>query len=299
MNKSELVQLFRDHNFEQGFGLKSVVEGASPVVVGVLDCGKKDVNSRWRIAQWWSRFSLEGVEPVFLPSGGVEYSNEGKTFRWEPDQDGVNVLTLYVKGYNEYEGKIRPDGAGWPHLLIEQHFDQTLYIHKLKSLFVHYEVLITECINYISKEEYDPQKHCAHVVSFFAIGNRNRDKKSYGQYFWFGMPIFDSRYDIPPAYQAKDAPSDPDAEKKGTGMFIYEVDGRELWDRNINDGKWHMMEKNMLPYILEGFYVAREHGYLEDADLEDMALNSFNMGWEVTGPYDAGVKLKNISAEYA
>ncbi len=298
MNAKKRNQMFKDRNFDHGFKLKPTINIGKPAVVSVLDCGKDNINPEWSIAQWWSRFSLEGVKPLPLASGGVEYSNDGKIFRWEPEPDGTNVLTLYVKGYKEYEGRIRPAGSGWPHLLIEQSFDRPVHVHQLKALFVHYEVLITECVSYVKKEDYDPKKHCAHVVSFFAIGNRNQNKRSYGEYFWFGMPIFDSRYELPQAFCAKDVSNEPNAEKKGTGMFIYSVDGRELWNGNINDGKWHVMDKDVLPHILEGFSTAKQRGYLKDADLEDMAINSFNMGWEVTAPYDAGVKLRNISAEY-
>ena len=39
-------------------------------------------------------------------------------------------------------------------------------------------------------------------------------------------------------------------------------------------------------------------GFLKDATEKDLKFKSFNFGWEITGNFDAAMKIRNLSGEY-
>ena len=40
---------------------------------------------------------------------------------------------------------------------------------------------------------YDPGMHTGHFLFFFTVQNLNWDSKGYGDYYWFGIALYDSR----------------------------------------------------------------------------------------------------------
>ena len=38
---------------------------------------------------------------------------------------------------------------------------------------------------------------------------------------------------------------------------------------------------------------------MKNSELADLTFGSFNVGWEMTGTFNAGMQLRNISAKYA
>lgn len=290
------IEIIKDRGFKNGFtyAYSDKDSNSKKYLHNLFEQEGKIPN--WRIAQWWSKFPIDEKEPVKLREGCAGYRNDGITLILE-NGDYSNVLTMHMDTENEYKDYIRKDGDGFPHILATQIFEGLPKIHEMHSLTVSYTVRISACENKMKPKDYIPSKHCAHVVSYFAVKNKNSDKESYGEYFWFGMPVFDSRWDFPKEFRAKDGSDDKNAQKKGTGMYIYTMCGEKLWSKPIGDGNWHSFEKNVLPLMLEGFSDAKQKGYLKDAELKDMELFSYNIGWEIPGTFNAGVQLKNIFAE--
>lgn len=275
------TELFQDPKFAQGFNLSTL--HSSTTIVDVLNFGKSNVTPRWHLAQWWSKYSLQGQSPVAMPSGGIGYSNEGKRVILYPGGE----LQLDVMASNEYT-RPRQNNENWPHLLIGQEFADSPKIVDLTSLLFNLEVKFDQVENKMSPEEYVQSIHAAKVTAFLTVQNRNRSSSDYGDYLWFGVPLIDSRYDIFPGFSAKDG---------GTGKFIYTVNGHEFWDTRNDDGQWHPLHKDLLPYIMQAFTTAKARGYLPNTVLTDLQLGSFNLGWEVTGTFDVSMRLKNISLQ--
>jgi len=147
------------------------------------------------------------------------------------------------------------------------------------------------------EKDYDESLHCAHTSAIFAVENTNPKSKSFGRYFWMIFPVFDNRYKFPAGAEVQDG-GDDSQEKKGTGMFIYSLDGSLFWEDSIFDGRWHTFSHDILPYIRDGFDAALRRSYLEDVSFNDMKLKSFNFGWEITGNFDASMKIRRLSGKY-
>jgi hypothetical protein len=72
-----------------------------------------------------------------------------------------------------------------------------------------------------------------------------RDSPDRDDFYWFGVPFFDNRDDVPPAYMAQDAGKDD-----ATGKFIYTVDGRALGVAPLKTGRWLTLDADLLPCFL-------------------------------------------------
>ena len=50
-----------------------------------------------------------------------------------------------------------------------------------------------------------------------------------------------------------------------------------------------------IEYMKEAFELAKEKGALKESEWKDMAVNGFNIGWEVSNLAKVGVKIENMS----
>jgi hypothetical protein len=41
---------------------------------------------------------------------------------------------------------------------------------------------------------FDPRRHTAQFVFYLTVQNRNRQSGGFGDYYWFGVPLYDARY---------------------------------------------------------------------------------------------------------
>ena len=138
---------------------------------------------------------------------------------------------------------------------------------------------------------YTPLLHAAQFQIFFSVQNLNLKSAGYGQYLWFGVPLYDDRERIPKAYQAKDA-----GKEDATGMFIYTVAGREFTTRSLHDREWVTIDKDLLPLMRDGLKAAWQSGFLKDSQsLADYRITGMNLGWEVPGIVDVEMQLRDLS----
>ncbi len=288
---SDDSEVFSDPGFDHGFRLSTL--HASHIIVDTLlfdadpvkHGGGIIVNEpSWKLAQWWSKHSLEGVKPFKMAPNVSGYVIPGKKVVRYPNGE----LYLEVAGSQEYE-RPRRHNEPWPHLLIEQKFTPGMSLASVRGLRFHVEVKLDFIQDHMTHDEYDPELHAAKVSAFFAVKNQNEASASWGDYIWFGIPIYDSRYDIFPGYQAQDA-----GKATATNKFIYTLDGRKVWERPVHDGQWHSLDIDLLPHMRTAVQTAASRGYLRDAAFSDLHVESFNLGWEVTGTYDAAMRLKQL-----
>ena len=137
--------------------------------------------------------------------------------------------------------------------------------------------------------EYDPGLHAAQFQMFFIVSNIRPDSADRGNYFWFGVPFYDSRHDVPPAFMAADA-----GKKDATGKFIYTVAGTTLGEASLKTGQWVALDVNLLPHVLAGLQEAAKRGYLKDVRPHDYAVANMNLGWEIPGTFDAAVQVQDL-----
>lgn len=281
------VKIIHDGNFDGDFSVLNV-SNSNPVQVGILrfDNEKPGIDTVWKLAQWSSKYNIAAAK-LQQSKKQYFYENKGKRITKEIDKN-QNTLILSVNGSNEFN-KPRKNGQSWPHLLIEQDTFDSLGINKYKSIHFTIDVMISKCENKMN-DSFNQELHCAQTTAYFIVSDRNVDSKGYGDYFWFGMPIFDSRYEYPPGAAVKDRGA------AGTsGKLIYTPPGKDFLTQNLMDGNWEKISLDILPYIKKAFFEGKESGYLTDSKWEDLKITSFNLGWEVTGTFDVEMKIKNLS----
>ena len=282
-------QLFEDRDFAGGFRLSATDSRAKPVEVGYVFSDGKD-RPKWRLAQWGTNYSLEGAEEKAEGNSKV-VENVGKLVRLGKDGKDT-VLRLEIRAGDDYDGKLRKPGEAWPHLLIEQSFGALPKVSEIKNFRVSYEVKISD-VRAVCKERMDKSLHAAQLVMFFTLQDRNKASAGYGDYIWFGLPIYDSRHDFPPAHKAVDA-----GKADATSKYIYAVDGRKLHRSKMRFDRWIKFDKDVLPLMKEALEDAFKKGYLKNSELKDVAISGMNTGWEMPGPFNAAAEYKNLSATY-
>jgi hypothetical protein len=286
------THLLTDTRFERGFTVWSPKAG-SHVMEGIIRPSENVSKPVWGLAQWHSRFTLAGVEPERMPDGVVRFSDRAKSVTFFPSGSEADV-SFGLLGTVEYQGKAPKPGDPWPHLLAERKLAAQPAVTELEALpfFVQYR-LVNEDVS--KPEGFTPRRHTAQFVFYITVQNRNRDSAGFGDYFWFGVPMYDTRQRIPKAHKAMDVGSD---RKPATGKFIFNPGGDKYTSESAHDRGWVTIERDLLPLVREGLEAAWERGYLKDShDPADYRLGGMNTGWEVTGPIDVEMQVRGLRLE--
>ena len=284
--------LLTDTRFERGFTVWSPKPG-SHVKEGTIRPNEDAPLPIWGLAQWHSRFSLSDADPKRLANGALRYSDTAKSVSFFP-KGGEADTAFGLNGILEYENKAPKPGDPWPHLLAERKLAAQPVLTELEALpfFVQYR-LVKEQVS--RPEGFTPRRHTAQFVFYITVQNRNRKSAGFGDYYWFGVPMYDTRQRIPKAHKAKDVGSD---RKPATGKFIFNPGGDKYTSQSAHDRDWVTIDRDLLPLVREGLEAAWERGYLTDShDLADYRLGGMNTGWEVTGPIDVEMQIRGLRLE--
>jgi len=280
-----MEQIVRDPHFEAGFFLLHPREGEARII-DRFDLGNPAALPVWRLAQWSSRYSLAGAPPEPFSDGGVMYANEAKKVIVGRPGSALADLTLEVNAHVEYGDQIRQSGEPWVHLLVEQEFATMPRLSELEAL--HFSVsarLLRSDLR--PMPGYTPSLHAAQFLIYFTVQNRNPNSPGFGDFFWFGVPIYDDRYIVIPRYQSPDFNT--------SGKYIFTPGSREYTDGDIRSGEWLTIEKDLLPLMLEGLEDARAKGFLPaSGNPEDYVVSGMNMGWEVPGPFHVAMQVRDL-----
>lgn len=281
---------FQDAAFKNGFRVSASLSRATPNELGVVTLPTNaDAKPSWRLAQWNSRhLLLPGTAPQQIDGAWI-WDTPGKRISLTENGDNVSTLSLGVSGTKEYAGQMRKKGEPWPHLLVEQQFGNGgLSAANPLTFHARFRVLSCAVASNAEKSSLESGLHTAQVSAYWTA-KVFRDDKPTGDMFWFGIPFFDARYPIPPGHFAQDrAPG-------GSNKFISNLPGELFYDTPTGDGAWHTLDVNLAPHLREGFQRAQDAGYLEEYSFEDLRLTSFNLGWELQGPYDATIEIRGLS----
>lgn len=242
----------------------------------------------WRLAQWHSRTTLGDAAPQRLSGGRITFASETKAITFGPaegDERGVRLLML---GGREYAGRLRKPEEPWPHLLVEQELARPPALAELSRL--RFRIGFRLLQSRVAVETPLQPWHCAQFQAFLTVQNRNRASAGHGDFLWFGIPMYDSRHRQPLAHAARDT--------AGSNKYIYTPAGRVYTPRAAADGDWITIDHDLLPLIREGLERAWKDGFLlESRNPADLRITSLNLGWELTGPLDVEMHVRDLSLE--
>jgi hypothetical protein len=187
----------------------------------------------------------------------------------------------------EYGERPRAAGEPWVHLLVEQPVVSLPRLGDLTALRLHVEARRVR-VQLAKAEGLNPRIHAAQFLIFLTVQNREKGSPGFGNYLWFGIPVFDNRRRMSPVYAAQ--------ESRGTGKFIYTAASERFTQGSTHDEGWVTFDADILPLIREGLAVARARGFMKELET-DAALRvaGLNMGWEVPGSYDVEMQVRRLS----
>jgi len=274
------VPLLRDTGFRQGVTVYDPAPGRH-VARGALRADPNTPPPRWGLAQWHSRFTLAAAraEPT---AAGVRFADGSKSVAFTR-----GGLVLAIDSGREYGGRPRRKGQPWPHLLVEQKIADCPPLTRLDGLRFRIECRLLRAKAH-EPGRHDRRLHAAQFQAFVTVQDRRRGSPGRGDYLWFGVPIYDSRWRIPRGHAAQDF--------AGTGKFIHTPAGSAFTEQSAHDGNWVRIDADVLPMIRRALRTARERGYLKRSpDDAAFQLGSFNLGWEMPGAFDAAMAVRGLA----
>lgn len=280
-------EVFRDPRFERGFRVLDPAPGAR-VPVGDLQPPGAGEAPQWDLAQWHSRFDISGASAEPAPSGGWAWANPGKRVVIAGGSDGDADLALALDAVTEYDGRLREPGEPWPHLLAGQRFEPLVALAEVRAAVFTVAARLREC-RARDDVPLNPMRHAAQFLGFITVQNRNRQSPGYGDFLWFGIPLYDSRWHIPRPFQAPD---------QAHAKFIFTPPGEAYTSESLHDGHWVRISRDILPLVMEALRAAWSRGFLKDSHSEaDYYLAAFSIGWEMPGPFDGAVQVRDLSLQ--
>lgn len=284
------LPVLADTTLDGGFNLSAVRASIKPVEIGRVLALDESRPPKWRLCQWGTGYSLEGVAPTVVPGDTRVLANAAKEVVVFPGGLAGDGLRLTVHGGVEYGDALRVQGQAWPHLLVEQKI-QNLGLDGLASLNFALEFRVDQCVPETDKGM-DPALHTAHITAFWTVHNRNAQSGDFQDMIWFGVPLFDARYPVPHGHQAVDA-----GQADASGKFICTLEGARFHDGPVTIGAWHGITCDLLPLLEEALEASQSKGFLKDTRIKDLAVTGFNLGWEVPGTYDCAVHFKHLKLD--
>lgn len=284
IKETETIDIISDKQFLKGVSLLGLSSSNPMPIDKLYPFGKTNAEPVWKVAQWGSRFNLLGITPE-VKNDSIIYKNEGKKLSFLKVGDEV-LVNMEVYGSKEYRAP-RKEEEEWPHLLLEQSTNPVKLVNVKK---LNYSISAKLMFDYNKMgADYNAGMHTSQITLYLLVQNLNKQSAGYGDFFWFGLPLYDYRYRNLPEYAAQDI-GKGDATKK----FIVAVASNTLFDGSMNDKNWISINKDIYPQVIAAFNKAKGAGYLTTTSLADISIASTNVGWEVPGTFDCGIQFKGL-----
>ncbi len=278
-----MINIIKDPSFLRGFSIlkRSLLEDNDHNLLS-LPYGNLESPS-YRLAEYFTNVSLYDHHEVIVKNGEYWIRNERK----EIYKDKQNRLTLSIFAEKEYE-HARKEGEAWPHLLIEQRF-QKESVFKMRHLLVDLDTDFLSLESFMNEER--NELHTLQVSLYFAVGDENPSSPGFKDFYWFGLPLIDApRYPFPKSYCSRDI-----GKEDATRKLIYSIDPHLYMQKSFGVGDHLSFTYDCASSIKEGFFRAKELGYLPNSKWEDMTLFSFNLGFEVTGTFNGKIRINHFN----
>ena len=285
--------ILADPGFQNGFkvlGMSTADGGnAGSTIFNPLDSSGRQY---WTIAQWGSRYRFaDDCVTNDLGNGVFQYVNTTKEFTVDTNNAILTFTGITSKCYDTPRTGSEP----WLHLLIQQSFKTSeTRITDLSSVMVTLSNRLVKFEDHLGSA-FNPNVHAAQFVFYFSVANKDNTSS----YIWFGIPVFDNRYEW----------MDPSSMfDKGTSSLmvgignkvLYQASGTNyIWkDGTIKaspDAEWSTFKVDMLPLIINALDTAHSNGYLTNTSVDQLVITGMNMGWEIPGTYDVSMQIKDFS----
>ena len=290
-------QIIADRTFKHGFNVQSQTDGI-PTPIGVLRTDETDtVSPLWNIGQWYCGASYKDDAEKYDSYNilNAKHSLNGSKHTWIDASKKLSVDTetgsigMRLLGTKEYTHP-RQKNEGWPHLLLSYNILGEYKLSELKSVRFEMEFMLTKLTNAMSASEQDNNLHTAQFVFYCVLRNTNKLSKDYNSYLWFGLNLFDARYEIIPAYASQDS-----GKEINTGAFIYQPISSAYCKMPTRLGETQSINYNLLPRMKDAFKTAQQARFLVNTKWEDLSLKPGNFGFEVTGTYDIAAEISALN----
>ncbi len=293
---AQSVDLLADTAFQRGLQVKDRAGRLTEI-----RWDKQAAPPVWHTAQHHSKSSFADPAYQQLTARGFHFKDPWQLLRIHPDDVAADFV-CGINGSAEFGGQWRAKGDPWPHLYLEQkisapggHLGQNA--PSLAAL-ARLDFAIALKLLHDQRPESSQRNihtHAAQFLFFLTVQNLNRQSKGYGDYYWFGLNLYDDRKPLTTLYAAQDKGS---AKKKGTDKFIYSPGLDAFTKQIVGKGDWVPVSGDLLPHILTGLRESWQRGYLADShELADYKLGGAVLGWEVTGLNDVAIAGKGLRAE--
>lgn len=270
-------EVLTDVTFARGFVLTGPTH-ASPQRVETF--GQQDVTPAWRMPQWTSKGLLDRVR---VDADTVKLTDDYKSVTLDRKTGAINLTAHTSK---EYDTPRTSPSQPWVHLLLEQSpFQQPVKVADAAEIWVEVEFELTE--NVVHGPQ-DPGLHAAQLQWFLYMKNTNRQSQGFRDFLWFGVGMFDSRYDFVPDFAAQDF-------AMPNGSFIYTLGTKRYFDAPVAVGERQTIRINIVDNIRDAIETAHKNGFIVNTTFDDVVLDGTNIGWEIPGTYDVGATLHKLS----
>lgn len=284
------LELLSDNSFENGFALKSTTTKDGSLVVKNLDYeGKVKGSPNWQMAQWWTPYDFKDAPYSYVNNRHI-YENESRKLAVDCSKKELEMdLDSWIEYQKLFNTSRSKSSQNWSHFLIEENFDQIVYLTECSSLRLKLNFQIDE-VTMFDKENYDPSMHAAQFVLYLTVRNERLNK-----FFWFGLPLYDNRG------EGSDFSYNIDTGFEGaTNTLIYKIGRKDfLADPLPILGKRYSLDIDLLSYIQDAIVFGMTDKSIgkpfEDWNVDDLYINYMNFGWELPGSFKVRSTFDNLS----
>ncbi len=261
-------ELLVDPHFQRGFVVYAPASGKH-VVTGTLQPPVTPEKPAWGLAQWYSKFNLAGARPEVLPYCAFKFADQAKSVTLSPPGTPDSDLILAVNAKAEYGLHARRKRDPWVHLLASQRLKATPNLAEMKHLYFTISARLLYSRLY-KTPDYNPRLHAAQFVCFITVQNLNRDSSGYGDFVWFGIPLYDDRFYLPKRFIAPD---------RALKKLIYTPPGEVYTTQSLHSHQGVEITSDLLPLMKQALAEAWRRGILEDShNLADYRPAAFSLG---------------------
>lgn len=289
------VEIIDDNHFKTGFHLLGIspVESKREIFrwLNYNNTAEETKEPVWYMAQWWTKYNFANSQEKYENDLYV-YQNESRVVKVNPK---TGYLYTELNAELEYDHP-REQNESWPHILIEQNFADDVYLNNIEKIIAKVDVNILKVENKTGPK-YNPDYHAAQLLWYFTIRNKPLDGSEEevgvtGDYMWFGVPIYDSRYSVIKEHSSIDSGFDG-----ATGKLIYSMSNGVYLPTPIDLEKTYYIEVDILPYIRKAYNYAQQNGALKNVKFENLVFDNMNFGWELPGTFNVASEIQNMSVE--
>ena len=297
--------LLSDSSFKNGFGLFSPETTTAHVEDRLIDYNgeaetdfynpEADHSYYWTMCQWWTPYNF--VNATYSKNGETHiYENESRRLEVNPNEGSLHMDLNADMEYEEKFGGPRDPAASWSHFLIQQNFPSELVKSPstFEDLYVEMDVTIEES-TYLGEGE-PTGAECAQLLFYFCLFNRvpadsNPEEVGMnGTGMWFGVPIYDSRYDYVDRYIGGDT-----GFVGSTNRMIYSIPSQSYMGRGpVEMNHTYKIRIDVLDLLKEAFIYGVKNDYLPNCLWNNLYLTYMNFGWELPGQYKVSSTLSNL-----